>query len=186
MPSGHRYCSEISHLSDPSTIVTDRLMLSPLQVDDAEEMVEVLADPALHKFTGGDPATIDELRARYQRLVLGSGRDGELWLNWIVRRRDDNAAIGTVQTTVTNPGTEPVAFVAWTIGTRWQRHGYATEATTALLDWLLERHIDSIVAHIHPHHTASATVATRTGLRPTTQSVDGEVVWRRPRPDQSV
>jgi hypothetical protein len=34
-------------LSDVSTIVTDRLLLTPLLVDDAEEMVEVLADPAL-------------------------------------------------------------------------------------------------------------------------------------------
>ena len=36
-----RYCSEISTLSDLSTIVTDRLLLTPLLVDDAKEMVEV-------------------------------------------------------------------------------------------------------------------------------------------------
>jgi RimJ/RimL family protein N-acetyltransferase len=174
-------------LSDLSTIVTGRLLLSPLLIDDAKEMVEVLADPALHEFTGGEPVTLDELRDRYRSLVRGSGRDIEQWLNWIVRRRSDNAAVGTVQATVMNPDNEPVAFVAWTIGVNWQRHGYATEATVALVEWLADRGVDSIVAHIRPDHGASASVATRAGLRPTTDVVDGEVVWRVPLPDdQSV
>ena len=178
-------------MSDVSTIVTDRLLLTSLIVDDAEEMAEVLADPALHEFTGGEPATLDDLRDRYRSWVAGSGRDSERWLNWIVRRRGDGAAIGTVQATVMNPDDEPVAFVAWTIGVGWQRQGYATEATIALVEWLVDHGVDSIVAHIHPQHTASASVASRAGLRPTSELADGEVVWRLPRPndqpnDQSV
>lgn len=182
-----RYCSQISTLSDLSTIVTDRLLLTPLLVDDAGEMVEVLADPALHEFTGSEPATLDELRDRYRSLAGGSGRGDERWLNWIVRRRADNAAIGTVQATVMNPDQRPQAFVAWTIGVGWQRQGYATEATIALVQWLADRGADSIVAHIHPDHVASASVAARAGLRPTLDVVDGETVWCLPRPnDQSV
>ena len=162
-------------------------MLIPLLVDDAEEMVEVLADPALHEFTGGKPATLDELRDRYRSWVDGSGRDTERWLNWIVRRGSDNAAIGTVQATVMSADRIPVAFVAWTVGVSWQRRGYATEATTALVQWLADRGVGPIVAHIHPDHVASASVAIRAGLRPTAGVVDGEVVWCLPRPnDQSV
>ena len=178
-------------MSDVSTIVTDRLLLTSLIVDDAEEMAEVLADPALHEFTGGEPATLDDLRDRYRSGVAGSGRDSERGLHWIVRRRGDGAAIGTVQAPVMNPDDEPVAFVAWTIGVGWQRQGYATEATIALVEWLVDHGVDSIVAHIHPQHTASASVASRAGLRPTSELADGEVVWRLPRPndqpnDQSV
>jgi RimJ/RimL family protein N-acetyltransferase len=174
-------------LSDVSTIVTHRLLLSPLQVDDADEMVDVLADPALHEFTGGEPATLDDLRGRYRSWVAGSGRDTERWLNWIVRHRGDGEAIGTVQATVMNPDDDPVAFVAWTIGVRWQRQGYATEATVALVEWLGDHGVGAIVAHIHPDHSASAIVARRAGLRPTSEVVDGEVEWRLPRPnDQSV
>lgn len=184
--SGHRYRSKISTWSEDSSIVTDRLLLSPLVVDNAAEMVDVLADPALHEFTGGRPATLDELRDRYQSLVLGSGLAAERWLNWIVRRRDDNVAVGTVQATVMDLDKHPVAYVAWTIGTGWQRRGYATEATIALVQWLVERGVDSISAHIHPKHAASAAVSTRAGLRPTAEAVDGEVVWRLPRSSQSV
>jgi RimJ/RimL family protein N-acetyltransferase len=170
-------------LSHVSTIVTDRLLLIPLLIDDAEEMVNVLADPALHEFTGGEPATLVDLRDRYRSWIAGSGRDTERWLNWIVRCRGDGAAIGTVQATVMNPDADPVAFVAWTIGVGWQRQGYATEATAALVEWLVDHGVDAIVAHVHPQHIASANVATRAGLRPTSEVVDGEVVWRLPRPD---
>lgn len=174
-------------MSDVSPIVTERLLLSPMLVVDAEEMVEVLADPALHRFTGGEPATLDELGDRYRSLVRGSPRDTERWFNWIVRRRSDRAAIGTVQATVMNPEQKPAAFVAWTIGVVWQRQGYATEATVALLQWLAGHGVEEVVAHIHPDHVASAGVATRAGLRPTADVVDGEVVWRLPTPQgQSV
>lgn len=151
-----------------------------LTVGDADEMVEVLADPVLHEFTGGEPATLVDLRARYWSLVRGSGRDVERWLNWIVRRRSDNAAIGTMQATVMSPGDKPTALVAWTIGVDWQGKGFATEATIALVRWLEDHGVDSIVAHIHPDHAASAGVATRAGLRPTADVVEGEVVWRLP------
>ena len=174
-------------MGDVSTIVTDRLLLTPLLIGDAEEMVEVLADPALHEFTGGEPATRDELRDRYRSFVRGPGRDTELWLNWIIRRHDDNRAVGTMQATVMSPDDNPVAFVAWTLGVDWHGRGYATEATIALVLWLEDHGVDSIAAHIHPHHAASAGVATRAGLRPTDDVVEGEIVWRLPRPDdQSV
>lgn len=46
----------------PRTIETDRLVLTPLREDDADEMVKVLASPDLYVFTGGEPPTLDDLR----------------------------------------------------------------------------------------------------------------------------
>lgn len=165
---------------DP-TITTERLVLHPLRVDDAEEMVTVLADPALHTFTGGQPATIDELRRRFAGWVEGSGSDEEQWRNWIVRLAGDATAIGTVQATVVTrqPGERrSTAYVAWTIGTPWQGNGYAGEAARGLVRWLAGHGVDEIAAHVHPDHAASAGVATRAGLHPTDEIADGEVVWR--------
>jgi RimJ/RimL family protein N-acetyltransferase len=142
-------------------------------------MVVVLDDPALHEFTGGQPATLDELRQRYAGWVEGSGSTDELWLNWIVCRTSDGAAVGTVQATILNPETDAEALVAWTIGTPWQRQGYAGEAAAGLVSWLAGLGIESVVAHVHPDHQASAMVASRAGLRRTDAVVDGEVVWRR-------
>ena len=44
----------------------------------------------------------------------------------------------------------------------------------------LETDAREVVAHIHPDHAASARVATRAGLLPTPDQVDGEQVWRLP------
>jgi len=167
-------------VDDPAgaTIATERLVLRPLRVADAEELAGVLGDPALHEFTGGRPATLEELRGRYAAMLAGPGRPGELWRNWVVRRRADSAAVGTVQATLTRHGDGWAAEVAWVVGVPWQGRGYAVEAARALVAWLEEAGVGEIVAHIHPAHAASARVAAGAGLVPTADEVDGERVWR--------
>jgi RimJ/RimL family protein N-acetyltransferase len=165
---------------DEDPIVTERLLLAPLVPGDADEMAGVLADPALHRFTGGRPATLQELRTRYAALAAGSGRPEEVWRNWIVRRRADAQPVGTVQATIARDHGGWAATIAWVIGAPWQRQGYAAEAARALVGWLARRDAREVAAHIHPDHAASARVATRAGLRPTPDRVDGEQVWRLP------
>ena len=77
------------------TIGAGRLTLTPLRVEDADELAEVLGDPRLHEFIGGRPDNPEELRRRYAAMVAGPGRPGELWRNWVVRRRADAATVGT-------------------------------------------------------------------------------------------
>jgi RimJ/RimL family protein N-acetyltransferase len=166
---------------DIATLDTERLLLAPLRPADADELVEVLADPGLHRFIGGRPATLQELRARYRTLAAGSGRAAELWWNWTVRRRADSRAVGTVQATLTRRDGGWSAEVAWVIGVAWQGQGYAAEAARALVAWLAAQGVEEIVAHVHPEHAASARVAARAGLRRTGELVDGEQVWRRRR-----
>ncbi|MHA5048825.1 GNAT family N-acetyltransferase [Streptomyces sp. SD15] len=157
-------------------IRTTRLDLLPLRVEHAEEMAEVLSDPALHTFIGGAPATAEALRARYERLVAGSPDPAVSWCNWVVRLRAGGCLVGTVQATVT----EEAAEIAWVVGTPWQGRGFATEAARGLVDRLGRQHpAHTVVAHIHPDHRASAAVATAAGLTPTGEEQDGEVRWRR-------
>jgi RimJ/RimL family protein N-acetyltransferase len=161
------------------TIVTERLTLEPLRVDDADAMAAVLDDDAMHTFTGGHPATPAELRDRYRRLVAGSPDPDQLWLNWTVRVQPEGTRVGAVQATVTcMPQGAPAAEVAWEIGVAWQGRGFATEAAIALIAWLLARGVATLTAHIHPDHAASSIVAHRASLRPTDAQVDGETVWR--------
>jgi RimJ/RimL family protein N-acetyltransferase len=169
-------------MDDPAeaAIGTERLVLRPLRVADADELAAVLGDPALHQFIGGRPDTLEELRRRYAAMVAGPGRPGELWRNWVVRRRADGAAVGTVQATLTRHGKGWRAEVAWVVGVPWQGQGYAAEAARALVGWLEAAGAVEIVAHIHPDHLASAGVAAGAGLVATGDEVDGEWVWRHP------
>lgn len=146
----------------------------PLSVADASEMVKVLSDPVLYKFTGGQPPTSQQLALRYERQQVGLSSDGlQRWHNWIVRQRLDDAAVGYVQATLANYATE----VAWVIGARWQGNGYAKEAAQGMCTWLRSHGAQRVVAHIHPSHAASVAVAKSLGLRPTSRIVDGEVEW---------
>ena len=157
----------------PEPIRTARLDLLPLRVDHAGEMAEVLADPRLHTFTGGVPHSPAALRARYERLVSGSPDPAVSWCNWVLCRREESRLGGTVQATVTDRATE----IAWVVGTTWQGQGLATEAARGLVDWLGRQHVTTVVAHIHPGHRASHSVAAATGLAPTDRRQDGEVRW---------
>ncbi len=158
----------------PVRIVADAVVLEPLSPADAHELAPLLDDPGLHQFIGGEPLSEQELEARYRRLVNGAPADsGAVWLNWTLRRRADDLAVGTAQATVV--GTS--AALAWVVASRWQGHGYASQAAQALVAWAGGRGLTA-TANIHPGHAASERVASRAGLRPTDESAAGERVWR--------
>jgi RimJ/RimL family protein N-acetyltransferase len=155
-------------------VETERLLLQPIAVADAEEMASVLGDPRLYAFTGGAPETAAELAVRYARWARGSPEPGQRWVNLIARERAGSAAVGWVQATVESPD----ADLAWVIGLPWQGRGYATEAMRGLLQLLrAELGVRNIRALIHPAHRASQRVAERLGLVVTAGDVRGEQVW---------
>jgi len=156
---------------------TDRLVLAPLDADDADEMVVALADPELYCFIGGSPPTLEGLRDRNRRLVVGRSDDGtQAWHNWVARTSRPRA-VGTLQATITAGGAQ--AEMAWVIARTEWGHGYATEAATAVRTWLEQIGVERITAHIHPSSHPSVTVAERIGLSPTETYDDGERLWER-------
>lgn len=156
------------------TIVTKRLRLEPLTVAHADEMVDVLADRALYDYIGGSPPTLADLRSRYRSLEAGPADPTERWRNWIVRETASGRPVGYVQATVHRDTAE----MAWLIGVDHQGHGYATEATRGMAEWLSADGIRRVSANIHPHHVASQRVAAAAGLVDTgLDADDGEIVW---------
>ncbi len=155
----------------PDVINTPRLLVEPLAVDHATEMVSVLASSELYRYTGGSPPTVEELKRLYEFQVSGSPRGGEWWLNWVIRA--DGDACGYVQATVI----ERVADIAWVVGIGWQGRGYAKEAAAGMVDWLARNGVASLSADIHPQHVASQRVAAALGLEPTDEFIEGERRW---------
>ncbi|WP_405147310.1 GNAT family N-acetyltransferase [Sphaerisporangium sp. NBC_01403] len=157
-------------------IVTSRVELTPLTVEDAADMAEVLAGEELYSFIGGSPPTEEALRTRYAKQVAGHSDDGSQdWYNWIIRRRADGRAVGYVQATVVGGGRH--AEIAWVVGLPWQGQGYASEAARALVGWLGARGVSRVSAHVHPDHHASMAVARRAGLQPAEEFDEGERLW---------
>ncbi len=119
-----------------------------------------------------------ELQQRYRRQIVGRSPDGcQRWFNWVVRRREDGSAVGTVQATVAEESGDLTAEVAWVVVTAYQGRGYAREAAKVMVAWLRRQGTGTVVAHVHPQHEASAAVARSLALVPTAIVVDGEVCW---------
>jgi RimJ/RimL family protein N-acetyltransferase len=137
-------------------------------------MVEVLSSRDLYAFTGGDPPNLADLQSQYRAQVAGPSSGEEVWHNWIIRPNDTRLAVGFVQATVTGDSSD----VAWVVGVEWQGRGYASEAASAMCDWLATQGIETFMAHIHPGHAASQRVAASLGMQATDEiDEDGEVVW---------
>jgi RimJ/RimL family protein N-acetyltransferase len=153
----------------PEELGTERLVLEPLRIGHAAEMVAVLADRAMYEFTGGEPPAEADLVARYTRQISRAS-----WLNWILRLRSSGEALGTVQATLKD---EHTAELAWLVSSRFQGKGYAREGAAATLDWLSRNGIELFVAHIPPDHAASTAVARRLGFTSTPELKNGEIRW---------
>ena len=153
---------------------TERLDLEPLTVAHAAELAPLLDDLRLHEFTGGAPASAAALADRYRRLEKRRSPGGDQgWGNWVMRVRATGRAAGTVQATLPTGGP---AEVAWVVAWEAQGRGYAKEAARSLVALLLADGW-AVVAHIHPGHLASQSVARAAGLSPTAGVHDGEVRW---------
>ena len=145
---------------------------------DSDALFALLKDPGIHVYTGGrPPASADAVRARIRRREPRRSPTGdELWLNWTLRLIANQSVAGYVQAGVK----EGKANLAWVVGVRYQRRGYASEASQRVLQWLRDGlGVHEVRASIHPDHVASHRVARSVGLLRSGKPTDeGEEVWR--------
>jgi [ribosomal protein S5]-alanine N-acetyltransferase len=116
------------------TLATRRLSLEPLMRVHADAMFAGFADPELYRWVSAEPpASVDELRSRFERIANPYGPQGQLWLNWAVRINEGGVYAGLVEATV-RP--DRVVFLAYYVFTAHARQGIAREACTAVIDHL--------------------------------------------------
>lgn len=118
-------------------IDTQRLHMEPQVAAHAEEMFDVLADPAIYEYENQPPPSVDWLRERFTRLESRQSKDGrEQWLNWVLRLHG-NGLIGYVQATVHADGR---AGIAYELSSAFWGRGLALEAVRAMLEELIQQH----------------------------------------------
>ncbi len=145
-----------SHRVDPErTLQTDRLLLEPLGPQHATALYAPLSDPRLYLFIPQDPPSSPQrLQERYVALALRRSPDGrEVWLNWVMRRRDTGADVGTVEATVR---ADQTAFLAYMVFPPYQGQGFAREGCARVLAHLVEDyHVPRMAADIDMRNNAS-------------------------------
>ena len=133
-------------------IATERLLLVPPRMEDADEIFERYAgDPDVTKYLGWPRhRTVDETRAF---LTFSAGQ----WNRWpagpyLIRSRADARVLGS-----TGLGFESatVAMTGYVLAKDAWGHGYATESLTAMVDLARTVGVARLVALCHPDHQAS-------------------------------
>ena len=147
------------------SLETPRLVLEPQVAAHADEMFVVLSDPAIYEFENAPPASVEALRERYRALEARRSPDGrQLWLNWTVRLKDGDVAIGYVQATVL-PDT--AALVAYEFNSAWWGRGLAHEAVAAAMRELRQHlGVTRFGAVFKTANERSRRLLARLGMRP--------------------
>ena len=165
---------------------TERLVLTPVEVNDLSSLIALWADEEFTRHITGRPLTSEEvwfrlLRDLGQWSVAGYGA-------WTVRLADNGSYLGSVsildhRRLIDPPLTDPE--LGWGLSPAFQGQGFASEAVQAVLDWADVRlPAARTVCMIAPENLASVRLAERVGYRPyaTTTYKDSTVqLFERPK-----
>ena len=146
-------------------LLTDRLVLRPWTVDDA--------DAALRAYGASDvarwlvPAMDQVLDAAAMRLVLQQwvAEDARLQPpagRWAIELRDDGRLIGGATLLPLPPDDE--YEIGWQFDPEAWGHGYATETGHALALWAFEQGIEQVIALVRPANSRAMAMVRRLGM----------------------
>ncbi|WP_232550027.1 GNAT family N-acetyltransferase [Propioniciclava soli] len=143
-------------------LVTQRLTLRAFRPDDAGPLLAVYDDPDLARYLLDEPWTPDVARERVDQRLGQTGLDTES-RTLCVAVEHGPTLIGDV-TCWLNDATGRRAEISWVLATASSGHGYAAEATTAVLDAVFAAGIHRVEAQMDARNEASAALAERLGM----------------------
>lgn len=149
------------------TLQTDRLLIRDWTEADADAALAIYGSadvaqwlsPALEQVrdTTTMRAILQAWAEAQPNLILPSGR-------WAVVRREDDLVIGGLMIRLLPPYDEDLE-IGWQLSPEAWGHGYATEASRALIRWAFdEGKIDELFAVARPHNTRAIATAGRLGM----------------------
>jgi RimJ/RimL family protein N-acetyltransferase len=146
-------------------LVTERLTLRPLRVGDAEAMFRYRSDSEVALFQGWDPGTLDEVEAFVGSMAVVRPNTPGTWFQLAICRTETDELIGDIGMHFPE-GRDHEAEFGITLAPEAQGAGFATEALSAVLDYLfgsLEKH--RVFGSADPGNEASLRLMERVGMR---------------------
>jgi RimJ/RimL family protein N-acetyltransferase len=145
---------------------TERLVLRPWRVEDAEAALPVFGDAAVARWLSPAMDSVPDLNgmrlvlqqwtAEDARLVSPAGR-------WAIELREDKRVVGGAILLPLPPGGEDLEM-GWQLRPDAWGQGYATEAGRALARWAFDEGFDEVLAVARPANTRAAATARRIGM----------------------
>lgn len=140
-------------------MTTERLVLRPLRVEDAEALHPMYSDADANTY-GSHPATmtLEESRARLEK-----GIADPTWRAWAITLKGDDTAIGTVACYEKRQG--KVTEIGYILKRAFWGRGIATEAVAAMIDLLFAEGQRRVFADTDPENAASIALLERLGFQ---------------------
>jgi RimJ/RimL family protein N-acetyltransferase len=147
------------------SLVTDRLVLRPWQVNDAPAALRSFGDdevarwlaPTMDRVTdvGGMRLVLQQWIAEDARMLTPAGR-------WALELRDSGELIGGVTLLPLPPDDE--YEIGWQLERARWGNGYATEAGTAVAQWAFGEGLEQVIALVRPANSRAAATVRRLGM----------------------
>jgi RimJ/RimL family protein N-acetyltransferase len=159
--------SPLSATAEPvafAPISTGRLLLREVRPSDAPALAERRSDPDVARYQNWlTPYPLERAEAMIAELTELDGPTDDEWWMLTVADASDTEVFGDLVVHLTNTGR--TAEVGYTLARRAWGHGYAVEATGALVEYLFGTvGVTRVEAMLHPDNPASAMVLERVGL----------------------
>jgi [ribosomal protein S5]-alanine N-acetyltransferase len=152
----------VAALYVPFAAATARLDLEILTPAHAPLLIDGLADPALYTWLDQDPPDLSGLTRRFEFICGRPAPDGQLWLNWALRKKSDHGYAGLAEATV-YPNRK--ANLAYFVFVADQGNGYAVEACNAVIAHLARDYgADPVLIDVDTRNVASQRVAEKLGF----------------------
>ncbi len=137
---------------------TDRLMLRPITLDDAEDLFEYASDPENTKHTFPTHKSIEETEWVISNLFMSSPLG-----NFAIELKENGKMIGTCDLRVNE--SEKSAELAYAINKKYWGNGYAPEAAKRLLELAFQDlKIERLWAKFSSKNPASGRVMEKIGM----------------------
>jgi RimJ/RimL family protein N-acetyltransferase len=135
----------VSVIHNPQVVLTNRLRLRPLRMDDLDLLIPLQRDPVVMRFILGGARSEDQTRAELQEYV--ASWENERYGMWAVFDRADNVFLGIVGLVWRDDIGAVTLRIA--LGKESQGRGLGGEAIQAAIDWSFTtlglRHLIGIV-----------------------------------------
>lgn len=158
-------CVQANHTAGSASeaVLTPRLVLAPVNLDDVDDLLVLYGDPQVAYWTGPWARGVIEawaagMAARWVQDGVGK---------WMVRDRSDGSLVGRGGFIRVDMDDEMVLELGWVVRDARTGRGYATELGRAALAWAAEhRPGEPVVAFTEVHNRASRAVMERLGMLP--------------------
>lgn len=146
-------------------ITTNRLLLRPLSIEDAEAFYNYKSDALANQFQGWVPDTIEEVYDFVQNKIVNECNVVHTWYQLAIIRKNDNVLIGDIGLHFIDHENKQVE-IGFTLDKKYQGNGYAMESIEKVLDYLfidLGKH--RVIASVDPGNVKSLKLLEKLGFR---------------------